>query len=408
MSFSFPRAMPIAFGLVLSSLVAGQAYAQSGNSFGQNFNPKLSLILQGSYADYSQGDSAIRGALLGGETELRESGFSLVETEIVAEANIDNAFRGWVTLGLHEHDGETEVDVEEAYINTLALPQGFTAKFGRFFSDIGYLNRFHSHAWDFIDQPIVYRALLANSYKDDGVQLKWIAPTDVFLELGAEAMRGAGFPGGAEERDSVNAFSVFGHLGGDIGVGGSWRLGLWHLGTDAAERASPGDGETQEEFSFTGDSDLYGIDLVYKWAPNGNPSLRHLILQAEYIMGDESGTLEFSDDGTLGATSSDYTAKPKGFYTQAVYQFVPRWRVGVRYDSLQVDNSLANNPAGQYNGLINADDPERVSLMVDFSPSEFSRFRVQYNKDDSQPGGDDDQIFLQYIMSLGAHPAHQY
>ncbi|MGB1580296.1 MAG: hypothetical protein ACPHER_02165, partial [Nevskiales bacterium] len=160
--------------------------------------------------------------------------------------------------------------------------------------------------------------------------------------------------------------------------------------------------------SFTGESDLYGIDVVYKWAPNGNPSLKHLILQAEYIMGDESGTLAFSDDGTLGATSSSYEAKPKGFYTQAIYQFVPRWRVGVRYDGLQVDNSLSNNPAGQYNALINADDPERVSLMVDFSPSEFSRFRVQYNKDDSQPGGDDDQIFLQYIMSLGAHPAHQY
>ncbi|MGB1581196.1 MAG: hypothetical protein ACPHER_06785, partial [Nevskiales bacterium] len=249
MSISFPRSL---LCLAFSSLALSPAYAQSGNSFGQNFNPKISLILQGSYADYSQGDDAIRGSLLGEETHLRESGFSLVETEIAAEANIDNAFRGWVTIGLHEHDGATEIDVEEAYINTLALPQGFTAKFGRFFSDIGYLNKSHSHAWDFIDQPIVYRALLANNYKDDGLQIKWIAPTDLFLELGAEAMRGDGFPGGGEERDSVNAMSLFGHLGGDVGTGGSWRLGLWHLGTDAAERASPGDAATQEEFSFTG------------------------------------------------------------------------------------------------------------------------------------------------------------
>ncbi len=397
-------AMRLCALLLLSTLSLSSLAATSN----QGFNPKISLILQGSYADYSQGDSALRGSLLGGESQLRESGFSLVETEFVAEANIDNAYRGWVTIGLHEHDGATEIDVEEAYINTLALPQGFTAKFGRFFSDIGYLNKAHSHAWDFIDQPIVYRALLANNYRDDGVQLKWIAPTDFFLELGAEAMRGAAFPGGAEERDSVNAFSVFGHLGGDIGSGGSWRLGLWHLSTDAVERVSGGNAATAEEFSFSGDNDLYGIDIVYKWAPNGNFQSTHLILQAEYILAEESGSLDFSDDGTLGATSSAYEARPQGFYTQAIYQFMPRWRAGLRYDSLQLDNQVNNNPAGQYNGLLNSEDPQRVSLMVDFSPSEFSRFRVQYSQDDSQPGGTDDQIFLQYVMSIGSHPAHQY
>lgn len=406
MSATFWRAI---LWLALSTLVINQAHAQSGNQFGQNFNPKISLILQGSYADYSQGDSVIRGSLLGEETGLRESGFSLVETEIAAEANIDDAFRGWVTLGLHEHDGHTDVHVEEAFINTLALPQGFTAKFGRFFSDIGYLNRFHSHAWDFIDQPLVYRGLLANQYGDDGVQLKWIAPTDLFLELGAEAMRGAGFPGGGEERDDIGAVSVFGHLGGDVGLGGSWQLGMWHLSTDAVDRASPGDETTAEEFSFTGDSDISGVDLVYKWAPNGNPKLRHLILQAEYIISREDGELAFSDDGTLGATSSAYEGRPSGFYTQAIYQFIPRWRVGLRYDQLQIDNKISNNPAGQYNALLGSDDPERVSLMLDYSHSEFSRFRVQYNQDDSQPGGEtDDQIFLQYIFSIGAHPAHQY
>ena len=48
------------------------------------------------------------------------------------------------------------------------------------------------------------------------------------------------------------------------------------------------------------------------------------------------------------------------------------------------------------------------SLMLDWAPSEFSRLRAQYNRDNSRPGGADDQWSLQYIMSLGAHGAHAF
>ena len=47
--------------------------------------------------------------------------------------------------------------------------------------------------------------------------------------------------------------------------------------------------------------------------------------------------------------------------------------------------------------------------MTDWSGSEFSRIRLQYNRDESRPGGvTDDQWLLQYIYSLGSHPAHQF
>ena len=52
--------------------------------------------------------------------------------------------------------------------------------------------------------------------------------------------------------------------------------------------------------------------------------------------------------------------------------------------------------------------PERWSLMTDFSPSEFSRFRLQYNRDEALVGDTDDQVILQYIMSLGPHGAHRF
>src|SRR5678815_5931600 len=77
---------------------------------------------------------------------------------------------------------------------TLALPEGFTAKGGRFFSGFGYLNEVHAHAWDFIDQPLAYQAFFGGQFKQDGLQVKWLAPTDLFIELGAETGNGDAFP----------------------------------------------------------------------------------------------------------------------------------------------------------------------------------------------------------------------
>ena len=46
--------------------------------------------------------------------------------------------------------------------------------------------------------------------------------------------------------------------------------------------------------------------------------------------------------------------------------------------------------------------------MFDSSPSEFSRVRLQFAQDRSRQGLADNQILLQYQMSLGAHGAHSY
>ena len=51
--------------------------------------------------------------------------------------------------------------------------------------------------------------------------------------------------------------------------------------------------------------------------------------------------------------------------------------------------------------------PRRGSLMLDWSPSEFSRLRLQYT-DDRVLEESDKQYVLQYLMSLGAHGAHRF
>jgi hypothetical protein len=46
--------------------------------------------------------------------------------------------------------------------------------------------------------------------------------------------------------------------------------------------------------------------------------------------------------------------------------------------------------------------------MFDYSPSEFTRFRLQFAQDKSQQNITDNQIVLQYIFNLGAHGAHKF
>ena len=53
-------------------------------------------------------------------------------------------------------------------------------------------------------------------------------------------------------------------------------------------------------------------------------------------------------------------------------------------------------------------NPDRISLMLDYNPSEFSRIRLQLARDTSREEATDNQFFIQYIMSLGSHGAHKF
>jgi hypothetical protein len=396
----------VLLGACLAATPLFSSAAQPTDARSNAFNPKVSLILNSRYVDYrSDTEAEMSGVLLGPETELAPSGFSLGETELVIESNIDDQWHGWATIALENEDGETVIAVEEAYVNTLALPAGLAVKLGRFKSEIGYQNHIHAHAWEFVDAPVVYRALLATQLQDDGVQLRWVAPTDLLVELGAEGLRGQAFPAGGETRDGVNSVIGFAHVGGDLGDNASWRAGLSHLRADADERPTGEDVATL----FTGKSDLSILDLVFKWARNGNPAGVNVVFNAEYFNRDEKGDLTYDPDNV--PMTSSYDGTQKGYYAQLVYQFVPRWRVGVRHDALSADNTLDNPaPGTALEALADTSyDPQRDSVMLDFSNSEFSRIRVQYNNDRTRPGGDtDDQYFVQFVYSLGAHPAHQF
>ena len=364
------------------------------------FNPAISLILGGSYTSTSRDpeDWNIAGfPPSGGEVGPGERSFNLGESELTFAANIDPYFSGVLTAAI---TGENEIEVEEAFVRTTALPDGFTGKMGRFFSGFGYLNEVHAHAWDFVDQPLVYQAMFGGQSRQEGVQVKWLAPTDLFVELGAEVGNGSSYPSTRGAGNGLNAATLFAHVGGDVGDYTSWRLGLAWLDGDAEDREGGiADAGGLPLFgSFTGDTQTWVVDGVLKWAPSPR---RQLKVQGEYMHREESGSI--SDAGILLA--DDYGSTHSGWYLQSVYQFAPRWRVGARYDSLE---SGTPHYAVAPDGLLSA-SPERMSLMLDWNPSEFSRLRAQYDWDDARDDGDTDRILrLQYLYGIGAHGAHKY
>ena len=166
---------------------------------------------------------------------------------------------------------------------------------------------------------------------------------------------------------------------------------------------------------FSGSSRTWIADAVWKWAPGGNSTQRYLKLQGEYFRRNESGTLATNSAAGLcgGACTDTYGSVQSGGYAQAVYKFAPAWRAGLRHDRMNSGNTnIALVGSGTLAGgdfpVLAAHRPRRDSLMLDWSPSEFSLVRMQYARDNSRIGAADDQVWLQYIMSLGAHGAHKY
>ena len=293
---------------------------------------------------------------------------------------------------------------------------------GRAFWTLGYLNEHHSHADDFADRPLPYRAFLDNVFNDTGAQISYVFPTDLYIEAGGGIFRGDDFPFAGAGGSDINSFSAFLRVGGDIGQNSSWRIGGYVLDGEASDRGGgngheeeaehaadngtdqeEADGEESEEnleefFTagmFTGDTRLYAVDFRYVWAPTGNARQKELLLQGEYFRRDEKGVYSIMEGDETHEERLD--GRSHGWYAQGVFKFSPRWRIGARY-------SLLYSP--EDSGIEH--DPYAVAVMGDWSNSEFPRLRLQYNYEKLGEDLSDNQILLQYIMGIGAHAAHRY
>ena len=388
--------------------------------YNRAFNPSIGVILGGRFASFSSDEDEIPGFALEHEGERGKEGLSLGETELNFSTSVDDKFYASTTSALADQGDGVEVELEEAYVETLpglGLPTGATIKMGRAFWTLGYLNEHHSHADDFADRPLPYRAFLDKVFNDTGAQISYVFPTDLYIEAGGGIFRGDDFPFAGAGGSDINSFSAFLRVGGDIGQNSSWRIGGYVLDGEASGRGGGHgheenddghgneevDGEENEENleefftsgTFTGDTRLYAVDFRYVWAPTGNARQKELLLQGEYFRRDEKGVYSIMEGDETHEERLD--GGSHGWYAQGVFKFSPRWRIGARY-------SLLYSP--EDSGIEH--DPYAVAVMGDWSNSEFSRLRLQYNYEKLGEDLSDNQILLQYIMGIGAHGAHKY
>ncbi len=370
------------------------------------FNPALSLILSGLYTRTSQDPAkyAITGVQLPSSVSIGPGtrGLSLSESELGLFASVDPWFRGAANIAV---EPDNTVSVEEAYIQTTQLGHGFSLKAGRFFSGIGYLNPQHSHTWDFVDNPLAYQAFLDTQYGDDGLQLTWIAPTEQYIELGAELGRGRSFPGTDTGRNGPGMVALIAHTGGDVGDSNSWRTGLSMLDAKADDQslvATNAAGSTVAN-AFTGSTRVWVADAIWKWAPHGNAVNTNFKVQGEFLHSTRSGTLAYDLTGIDRAGA--YRAVQSGWYLQAVYQPIRYWRVGLRTEQVSPGSPNYGLNAAAFPSIDYR--PHKNSPMIDFSPSEFSPVRLQFGRESAHQNFQDNPLFRHYQKGLappGAPP----
>jgi hypothetical protein len=337
--------------------------------------------------------------------EERDRGFGLGHTELTASGNIDDSFRAQATATFHSHDGETELDLEEAWFETTRLPAGLTVRAGRFLSQIGYLNGQHLHADDFTTRPLLYRAFLGSHYGDDGLRVNWTAPTDLYFRLGAEFFRGRRLVSESTTDPSLGVATLSAKLGGDIGRANSWQIGLSHLYNrreaaieeeDGPDLVLGGGAEMQGHdhdhdhgSSYSG-RHMWLADVVWKWAPEGANRNRQLRIGAEFARVSDLNEFAASDD------------VHEAWSVSAVYRFHPQWEVGLRHGDLKV-----SAPHGDH---FHRGSLAETSVMLAWKRSHFSTMRLQWTQQRDRGDFDDagNALFLQVVMSLGAHGAHDF
>jgi hypothetical protein len=150
---------------------------------------------------------------------------------------------------------------------------------------------------------------------------------------------------------------------------------------------------------------LYGADLVVKWRPENNFRGYPFVSWETEVMRRNYGVDAVRNGDAVVAEAT--TLKDWGFYTQALVGFKPQWAAGLRYEKVGGsgeslgDGGRANDPL--------RNNRQRISPLLAYYPSEFSRIRLQYNYDDADHLEKKAQaVWLNIEFLFGKHPAHNY
>ena len=322
----------------------------------------------------------------------RDQGLQLGHSDLSVSGPLGKNFQAQLTATFATEGGELQKTIEEAWLETKALPYGLQVRGGRFASQIGYLNQQHPHADDFVERPLLYRAFFGGHLNDDGLRLNWTAPTDMYLMLGIEGFHGKRFiadvvniPG------QVGMTTLVAKMGDDLSRSQSWQLGLSHIRNERealVEEHVEGEAHAHAHGAQYTGGKTWMMDATWKWAPNGNNR-------------DQQVRVTF-ETAWVYAHNSDAAGDMHHAHALALaWRLNPNWEVGARTDWLRV-----NAP----------DDESRLceyALMLAWKPSHMQTLRVQYTTQRGATGdaflnASKDSVQLQYVLSFGAHGAHSF
>lgn len=350
-----------------------------------------------------QGGIVLDTAVTSSKPELagRDKGSGLGHSDVMLRGPLGEYFSAELIGAFHTVDRRLETHWENAWVQTRRLPDGWQVRAGRFAPQVGYWNEIHPHADDFSERGLLQRAFMGGHWVDDGVRVNWTAPTSVYLRLGVESLSGRKLIKESSSGGGVQTYSL--KLGDDWGPEHSWQWGLSYVNNrrePLLEEHDPTESPAHSHGARFAARDLWVSDLVWKWAPGGNPQQQQLRLVWEWAQARRA-------QPSMGIQTG-HGAHSMGL----VWRFDRDWETGVRHDRLRA-HSVALH-AGDVE--VNPGQLQENSLMLAYKPSHRQTVRLQWSRQSARnPGAE--AVFaqpvrnawvLQYVLSFGAHGAHSF
>lgn len=347
-----------------------------------------------------------------GDHDPQKRGFSLRNAEIALDGAVDPFFKGFanIVLKLDEND-ETEIELEESYLQTTSLPADLQVKAGQFFANFGRQNVQHPHQWAFVDQPLVLnRAFGPDGLRNIGTQGSWLMPTPFYSEiflgvLDSQGGTAANFRNEGEENDA-GVSTLHGHptnIRELRGLGDLLYVPRYAASFDVTDTQTLLTGVSAalgpNSTGSGSDTQIYGADLYWKWKPeNATAGFPFVAFQTEGLY----SNFEAGEDLESPLPVSEEKLHDYGFYSQIVYGITSGWVAGLRADYVNGNN-------GQFDELdATRGERFRLSPVLTFYPSEFSKLRLQYNYDEGEFVPDASSLWMQLEFQLGSHAAHKF
>jgi len=385
----------------------------------------IDLSLDGLFAaGTSTEDDESLQSLQGGGHDPRKRGFTVQNVELSFVGAVDPYLTGEVHIiyFIEPLDGGSVMELEEAFVTTQALPFGFQLEAGHFFTEFGRINAQHPHAWDWQDQPVINTRLFGpDGMRGPGARLGWLSPLPWFSVVHAGLQNASGetmasfFSSGelAEERP----FGARPFVDGEVhDLGDLAYLLRWENGFDLTPEVS-----TKAGLSFLygpnftgdeGDTHIYGADVVVKWRPLSNDHGWPFVIWQSEIMRRDLRAAEALDPGADPVDPADDTFFAAdtfhdwGLYTQLLWGFERGWATGLRYEFAASEELSASEMETEPF----RNDRHRISPLLVWHPTEFSRLRFQYNYDHARHLHADEahSFWVGIEVLIGSHPAHAY